>query len=171
MSSQSFNRKSLLLSGPACSGKSTKINAIVALAKECGLKVVVNSSSYSTTMDQIISDCGDADVVVCHDVQSVTHLGKFVDYHTTSGKQFILATNLSVDDLTSEDLKPVMESLKLHKFDVVPTYRVDRGIKTSLPLEEEWARQHFLVGDSSTACSTSTSVSAIPADSEKKVQV
>lgn len=164
MSSQSFNRKSLLLSGPACSGKSTKINAAVALAKEAGLTI-----EYLPNMEHNVKPL-EADVVVFDNVRNLQVLQRFLQEHGSLTKQFLIATYVEADELS------LLRELKTYNFDIVFTSQVDRGNKTTLSLTSEWARQHFLGGDSPTSSSTSTSASAISAttavtDSEEKSQV
>lgn len=151
MSSQSFNRKSLLLSGPACSGKSSKIAAAVDLAKQAGLTV-----EYATMEIEHRIKSFKADVVVINDVENLTRLRLFFQEHGSSTKQFLISTRVTLDELS------LLRELPNYNFDVVATSPVDRMNKTTLPQVGAWARQHFLCSDSSTTCSTSTSSPTIP---------
>lgn len=150
MSSKSFNRKSLVLSGPACSGKSSKIAAAVNLAEQAGLTV-----EYYTIDIESRAKPFNADIVVVNDIKDHTTFRSFLQEHGSSTKQFLISTRVGLDELG------LMREL-CDNFDVVATAPVDRENKTTLSNVGAWARQHFLGDDSSTSTPTSTSALDIP---------
>lgn len=111
------NRTSMILAGPYGPRKSGKMDAIVTLAKERGLKVIVDLSqplsTPSMTTSQMLVNYRNTDIIVCYNVPSIDHLREFLNLHTLIGKQFILST-----DLGAEHLMPLLKEPASNKFEV-----------------------------------------------------
>jgi hypothetical protein len=143
----SFNRTSLLLSGPACSGKSSKITAAITLALEAGLKLhCVSGCEIEYKVEPY-----NADIVIFNDARSIEELDRFVRDHSPYAKQFLISTCLEIKELKKLD--------SLRQFNIIYTPLIsERSENKSLvkAISREWAEGHFLKS-ATTSSNTDTS--------------
>lgn len=135
-----FRRTSLLLSGGPGAAVNERINAVVDLAKDHNLSVLMDNSGHNFVK------CGTADIVVIKDVTSAQDLNFLVDYYLgaaahPSTRQFIIGTSLSLSEL---QLEPIEQLIANHKF-TVSANSSDSYSTWSKTEITSWAAHNFLI--------------------------